>query len=1158
MSDDKPTIPDATKDAQARASNPHLSSWAGANAGAGKTYVLTARVARLLLDGQHPDRILCITYTKAAAAEMKARLFKRLGGWSTLEDAALRAELATVGVTGVADQALPRARQLFARALETPGGLKIQTIHSFCQLVLSRFPLEAGVPPAFSVLDDRQSADLLETARDWLLCDGDVAGALATVITRTEETGFAALLGEIRTHRSTFAPLTAPGGLDDATAHLAKTLQIPDGATDASLLADALSPQAFEGVPLAAMTRVLSGGSKTDQERAQAIQAFLEADDPVTAYPDYAKIYLTETGAPRKRLITKKPAEDHPAIAAALDTEQDRIVALETTRRAARMAEATGALLQVAACYLGHYDTLKAAQGALDYEDLIQRTLGLMADGDASAWVLYKLDQGIDHILIDEAQDTSPNQWDIIRHLAEEFFSDESRSRTIFAVGDEKQSIYSFQGADPSAFGCMRALFATRTTQAQRRWDPVELSLSFRSTPEILRAVDLVFADDISRRMVTVGGNPVHHTALRSHERGLLVLGPSLAADVMPVGEPWYAPLERVGAASPAARLARQIADTIIGWQRTGERVPSTGAMIRPRDILILVRRRNAFVDMLVRTFKEAGVPVAGADRLMLTEHIAVMDLIALGQCALLPDDDLTLATVLKGPFFDWSEDQLFELAYERACTRLWQALQAGDAPHHKDARDRLHRIRTMALTRPPFDFYAWLLSEGGGRRALLRRLGPDAGDPVEEFLSLTLEAERHGATALQEVLHELTAMPRQIKRDMEAAGADEVRIMTVHGAKGLEAPIVFLPDTCSQPDGKQDPAILIDPETGGAPLALWPGRKAEDTPVSATLRAALAERREAEYRRLLYVAMTRAQDRLYLCGYEGRHPRKETCWYSLAETALMPEMHAVKTAWGTAHRLGTPETPATDLPPAAAPAAPPPLPKWATARPPAERVPPRAIAPSQLIEDGVAGTPVPALSPLLRGQAFPFGRGRIIHKLLEALPELPQAERVAAATRYLALPAHGLAEEAAEALLREVLAIMDAPDFAPLFGPDSQAEVPLTGTLPALGDGIVIDGRVDRMVVTPTSIALIDYKTNRPAPTQVDRVPAAYVAQMALYRALLRHLFPGRAVTCALLWTDRPHALSLPDAALDEAIIGLTRRMGAAGPRLDGPQAAS
>ncbi len=615
-------------DAQRRASDPEASVWVSANAGSGKTHALTTRVARLLLVGNAPERILCLTFTKAAAAEMSARLYKRLGDWAMMDDRALAAEI--LGIEGKAPDAamLREARKLFARAIETPGGLKIQTIHAFCERLLGRFPLEAGVPPHFDILDERAATELMADVRDAVLRRAGreegtaLSAALAHVVARVDELAFGNLLKEITSQRGNFSELMEGfGGLDGIRAALRHALSVgPDETVEGLRAAIASLPEAA----MRSAVAVLSGGTKTDVERAEILFGYLEtSEDRTDALEDYLSVFLTQKNEPRKSPMTAKRAGEHPQAAEALYAEQQRVLGLYGRMRAVAVAEATEAILTLAVAILDTFRETKRARALLDYDDLISATRDLLTRSRMAAWVLYKLDSGIDHILVDEAQDTSPDQWDVIAALADEFLAGHGareRVRTIFAVGDEKQSIFSFQGADPARFDAMKRYFEKRVKAAERKWDYVPLTRSFRSVPEVLSAVDKVFALAHARDGLTASGDMDDHIAFRAKDAGLVEIWPLEVKDDNDDPPVWDAPLNYMSETAPMAKLAARIASTIKGWLVNEEPLAGRGRPIRPGDILILVRRRNAFVAEMVRHLKEQGIAVArrrshGADR---------------------------------------------------------------------------------------------------------------------------------------------------------------------------------------------------------------------------------------------------------------------------------------------------------------------------------------------------------------------------------------------------------------------------------------------------------------------------------------------------------------------------------------------------------------
>ncbi len=702
---------------------------------------------------------------------------------------------------------------------------------------------------------------------------------------------------------------------------------------------------------------------------------------------------------------------------------------------------------------LREYGEAKRLKGVLDFDDLVLTALALLHRPGVAPWVLFKLDGGLDHILIDEAQDTNPEQWQIVAALAEEFFAGEGARhpiRTIFAVGDTKQSIYSFQRADPQAFLRMRQHFEQRVNNVNQAWLELPLAVSFRSTEPILQAVDAIFRQPEARHGVALDGSEIRHIANRAGHAGRVELWPPVAPAPEDEPDDEELPVTHKRVAEPYARLARAIAATIGQWLAAGERLEARDRPLRPGDIMVLVRRRNEFVGELLRALKQRGVPVAGADRLVLTEQLAVQDLVALGRFLLLPEDDLTLAAVLKSPLFDIDEEALFDLCYARDKDTLWSRLRLRAESNAKlrRAADRLSAWLARADFVPPYELYGEILGAEGGRRALLHRLGPEAEDPVEEFLGLALAYEREHVPSLQGFLRWLTAAATEVKRDFAARPRDEVRILTVHGAKGLEAPVVFLPDTMAVPDQKV--AVLWSDDE----LPLWKPPGDHVASRYALEKNAWRDRQMQEYRRLLYVGLTRAQDRLYVCGWQTLKAPQQICWHMLCRAGLTgcaqpfgfdaKPLIGEEEGWsGEGLRIESAQTVPPYREPAMAVAAgeATPLPGWATAPPPAEPDPPRPLLPSR-----PDGEEPPTLSPLAAGGRDRFKRGLLVHRLLQSLPELPETERDAAARRFLALPTHALASEEQDEIRQEILAVLSHPDFRALFGPDSHAEVPLVG----------------------------------------------------------------------------------------------------------------
>ena len=1136
--------------AQRAAADPTVSSWVSASAGTGKTKVLTDRVLSLMLAGTEPGRILCLTYTRAAAAEMATRIAATLGAWAT--DTAEELDEALQSLLGEApdDAHRHRARRLFARVLDTPGGLGIQTIHAFCQSLLGRFPLEAAVSPHFMVMEERDAREALSAAWESVLArardnaDGVLANALAEVTLRIHETRLPTLIAALSAARGALKRLFAghEGSVDRVVEAVRARLGLAPGDTAETIVATACRDDAFEGLLLVAAASALADWSKSDKDRAALMVPWLAAarEHRVTDFDAYARAYLTADPIPtlRNRLITKDALAASPGTDDVLAAEGERLLGVLERRRAAITAVATGGLLRLAGALLDAYEARKRSRALLDYDDLILKARGLLETPGTAPWVLYKLDGGIDHVLIDEAQDTSPDQWAIVRALTGEFFAGEGAredGRTVFAVGDVKQSIYSFQGAEPGAFRGMQDHFGEAVPAAGRSWRPVALSVSFRSTRAVLGTVDAVFSGAAAKG-VSLDGMPIDHTAHRARDGGLVEVWAPVDVREEDAPPPWKPPVEAVPGDAPRTRLAAVLARRIHRMVH-GENLESRDRPIHAGDIMVLVRRRGAFVEDLVRMLKQRGVEVAGVDRMVLTDQLAVMDLIALGQVLVMPGDDLTLAAVLKGPLVGLSEEDLFRLAHGRPGT-LWDALRAhrSQSPAFAAAHGYLADLMARADYEPPFELYARILGPLEGRVRLISRLGHEAEDPIAEFLDLALSFERQHAAALQSFLHWVSADEVEIKRDLEHDARDAVRVMTVHGAKGLQAPVVILPDTLQKPRNERP---LLWPEDGaGGRLPLWPPSRDAREAVAEAEKARLDALADEEYRRLLYVAMTRAEDRLYICGWRTRQNPPQGCWYQLVREGMetadgveeIEDPHLAADGDmddGRVLRLicaqeGPPDTRRPQEP---APGTEEPPPHWFRQPPAPERLPHMPLAPSR-----PEGEEPAVRSPFDGDDGRRFQRGRLIHRLLQTLPNLPLDRRRAAAQRFLAQGHHGLDAEAQAAIVAETIAVLEDPRFGALFGPDSLAEAAVAG---AMGETVIV-GQVDRLVVTDDCVTIVDYKTNRPPPREVAEVPAVYLRQMAAYRQALGDIYPDRPVTCVLLWTDGPDLMALPTELLD------------------------
>jgi ATP-dependent helicase/nuclease subunit A len=1166
---------------QNRAATPTLSAWVSANAGSGKTHVLARRVIRLLLRGARPSSILCLTYTKAAAAEMSNRVFRTLADWVRLEDDALARRIAELEGADPDPAHLIQARRLFATALETPGGLKIQTIHAFCEAVLHRFPLEANIPGHFSVLDDQKAAELLAEARRQLMsaqafeADPDLADALDKALDIGGESGLDKLLAGLYARRREYLAFDlAAGGSRGAAAMIRAALGLSGDEDEARITARAWPLEALPSDYIETVYE-FAGAAKSASRAydfAYGVLAAQAQTDPQSRLDLLRGIFFTKSGDPSRlgNLASKSVAERFPDFLDRVEMAQAQILDVFDRLARLRALDASMTAYRLARRYIGGFATLKARQALLDYDDLIAATEALLQKSGAGAWVHYKLDQGIDHILVDEAQDTAPLQWNVIGKLSDEFFAGEGARRiirTLFAVGDEKQSIYSFQGARPERFAQERKLAADRTQAAGVAFEQVSLRVSFRSSTEVLNLVDHVFARDDSRRGMGEPDEPVLHETARGRAPGLAELWPMIGKQASADDDDWTAAFDDVPEKAPAAQLARRIAAVLEGWighehiedQKTGLLRP-----IAPGDILVLVRKRDGFVPTLLRTLKAmSGIPVAGADRLRLTDHIAVQDLLALGRFCVLDEDDLSLAALIKSPLLEMDEDALFALAAKRPRhLSVWRHLRklSDTDPAFATARDRLMRWKAAAGELPPHDFYAAVLGPGGGRQAYLSRLGHEAGDVLDEFLGLTLDQEQAGLPGLQAFLAMMESDAPEIKREMEA-GSGAVRIMTVHAAKGLEAPVVFLVDSGGEAfQPSHQPKLWMMPqvqfETPGRPPApVWLPDKSYQNKATEPLREVLRDQAEEEYRRLLYVGLTRAADRLVVCGYRGLREARSPTWHSMVSAGfdraaenggvrISQIEHQADAGSFSVLRLqrATPEPPAAiqrsekpqpvRIPSVDIPTAPLPSPKRL----------PRPLAPSgvsAVLEDSAGTT---ARSPFLNkssGAGRALERGSMIHRLFQVLPSMPPEQRAPALQRYLERALPGKDRSEAQTIAAQVLAILRDPRFAAVFTGSGETEVSVMGTLRIAGEERAVSGRIDRIAIDGDRVLIIDYKTGL-APEPGEDPPHAHVSQLAIYRALLAPLYPGRRIEAALVYVSEPSLLEVSASSLDEALARL------------------
>lgn len=1054
----------AINNPQGLAANPRASCWVSASAGTGKTKVLIDRLLNLLLTGTIPESILCITFTKAAAIEMQNRLTTKLQEWAILDDENLQEDLEKLTNQAVSKETLDLARQLFFHVIDTPGGIRIQTIHSFCQSLLQRFPLEAAIDPSFTLLEGDEVNTLLEKAYYQVLKtqDAELQGFLEHIATSMSDYHFEGLLKSIQNQRGQFGKLLARyRNLDDYKTVLENFLKIKESIPSANI--DALRHAA----------KILFEQGKSELEEA------LSKDD-------YSNFFLTQDGQVRKKLTTKDIQTSFPEIHEILEEEASRLLQEKEQQKNQAIIHSTLAFMHVTQAIFRIYQAEKHQQGLLDFEDLIASTNELLGRPGISEWVFYKLDNALDHILIDEAQDTSPDQWAIISKLIESFLTPEKPYRTLFVVGDIKQSIYSFQGAEPLLFATLRHDFERQTKILSQEWKNIELHTSFRTTPAILEVVDKTF--NAYSNGVKFLEETILHAPYRAGHPGIIELLPLVEPEENIFEEnSWPLPLVQKDSISDHAELAKQITNKIKHLLESPQILPSTNARIKPGDILILVRKRSELVPALIQNLKHHAIPVAGADRLQINEHIAVMDLLALGNFLCLPQDDYSLACVLKSPLindgYGLSEDELFELCQMRKWS-LWQSLKdhSSQTQTFEKAYGFLKDLLGQVDLKSPYSLFHGILSQTENQ--FIARLGSECQEVLEEFLNLVFSFEEKNPPTLQGFMNHMETLETEIKRSPQGSLQNQIRIMTIHGAKGLQSPIVILADSTDQPSLQNENFLWFEDL-----FLLKPPQKKESAAIAA-LKADALKKLEEENNRLFYVALTRPEDRLYVAGIQKKNNDKN--WYGILQTVLSPL--ALPTAEGgliyePISSLVSENTFLETITSAQTP-------KWLFEKP---------ILPEVFVTETQEKTEA-------------MRRGDLIHKLFEILPAL-SGDLKALGERWITKQKHKSVLKPDD--LEKTLSILNHPEYRHFFSENSLAEVAI-----AHQDS---QKRIDRLLVTKDTVVILDYKTTVNPPLSVEDVPESYRIQLSEYANIMQRIYKNHQIRTFLLWTEGPHLMEIP-----------------------------
>lgn len=1110
---------------QRDAANPEQSVWVEASAGTGKTQVLTDRVLRLLLNEVNPARLLCLTYTKAAAVEMLTRISQRLSEWAVEEESELEEKLAKLlgeeyNSADAARRYKQKARTLFAKLLDTPGGIKVQTLHSFCTDVLKRFPLEAGVSPYFSVLEDEEVQKALnqikaEIVQDNVAEDNPLLTFARTyLINNATEFTFSGTVQKIIGSRRKMAKIMADcGGLSGFLEALSAKLGIKDSDTKESLKAEFMDAVRIRINEIKAIIEAWKHGAPSDVSKADKLQKILERGLIGQDYEDYKGCYFAKTTNALNQgrsLATNDAKEFDPLLLDRLYFEGDLLQQNEEKLLRCKLYQSTKAAFILAEEINSRYEAYKQAQACMDFDDLIYHTRNLLEDSGSRQWVLYKLDGGIDHILVDEAQDTSPEQWDIIANLSEDFFSGDGQSdinRTLFVVGDRKQSIFSFQGADPDKFDKMAKEFKNKAAEAHKKFQKVNLDISFRSAPAIMDSVNKIFATDKAADGVVIDDEKVEHKPSRVGQFAKVTIMPLLEPEegenVHKDDEYLRPPTERVYKTALVTKMAEVTARRI---RQLIDARAKTDKPLHYRDIMVLVRTRNDFVEEFIRACEKENVAVSGADKMILSEQIAIQDLVSLGKFLLFPQDNLSLAEVLTSPLFSIDEKLLEDLCYGRKTGEtLWDRM--GHEPRCAEIYAQLVTLLNNLDYVRPFELFNFVLSTMGGRRKFVSRMGQEVEDALDEFLNLALDYEQHQIPSLQGFISWFEQSNRVIKRESDDPETDAVRLFTVHHSKGLQAPIVFLPDTGTMPQVSKGNAFLQDEKLGYYPLnASYYDKYCSELNQERALKSV------QEYHRLLYVALTRAEDELYIGAYGERNADS---WYEICRRAFdTDDSKKDVEIEEISEEFVAKEQKKKDVLAIGEFAFEP----WIEANLEPEKALAKPYTPSKEETDEEPDS----ASPLADNEKF-YRRGTLIHRLLQFLPR-NSGNQEDAVDIYLQKYATAFSVAECQQIKSEVMRLINNAEFTDIFGSYSRAEVPIMGTV----GGKIISAQVDRLVVLPDKIKIVDFKTNRPAARSVAETPPQYLNQLKTYAELVALIYPDKPIETYILWTNETRLMRI------------------------------
>ncbi len=1026
---------------QKQASDPYKSVWVSASAGTGKTKIFTDRVLRLLISGAQFSEILCITYTKVASSEMQLRIMKRLEYFANISTEKLKNELSLLVDHEVTNEEIDRAKSLYMQILSSKNNINAYTIHALCEKIVRSFSFELGINPAFEVIEDLQTAIVLSEIKKDIFCSGENIQITDFFLSNFHESILDNIIKDIIAQKNKFLNLFITKTEFTKLSHSHK---------------DALS-EAYNRL----IEKLLSFSLSVSRT-------------------DLKKIFFTDCGSKRKNISNMKPGAieeelyyaltNNSSLKSVLFEFQNEIALLEESKNIEEIRNYSNLICSLAKIFLDKYEKYKKENSLVDFDDLILMTKSLLNDHNMENWILCKLDHNICHLLVDEAQDTNPDQWSIANSIIQLFYHHDRMHNSIFVVGDPKQSIFSFQGADLEYFYLMNDRLRDSSLERDKEFKNITLEYCYRSGAAILDVVYRVF-NDIKTRDASLfaAENPKILPFRNSHaivELWPLIKKESEKEDI-----------------SNIATLARKIAIFIKDQIDSGRIMPATKLPAHECDFMILVRKRDEFAFELINQLKSCNLSVDSMDRISLHDSLAARDLISIAKFALLPNDDLNLASMLKSPIIGISDPELYDISRQRNKLSIWEYLN--DINHH--SLDILNKLILVHKTTSLSNFFTIILDYFSLREILETNENKEV---IAELVAKSIDYARTMENCLQSFIWYFENNEITVKKSLGLS--DKIRIMTIHGSKGLQAPIVIIADNSLVPTN-MDLFIWHEEE-------LYASRKdSKNSPFFCNLKEQQKQKMLQEYIRLLYVAMTRAEDHLIICGYSSKKLPDDNCWYNLIYNSMAN--YAKNDEFGNLiYELGADQI------------------EFVTIRDERLRVGDlRQVQNSKwIISEYILNKIInpninnSAASPLFNFEHLNYAL--VFHKILEDGIKLQNLSLLNKHPLIATLP-----DKLQEKIHKNIDKLLGDQNFLELIA----GEIKLELDIGINHEGNIKFARIDMLVIADESITIVDYKSDAHPAEEYRYLPSSYIDQLNLYRHIIQKLYPKHKIICKIFWLE-------------------------------------